>query len=111
MAAAYFKLVSLFFILLVISGLFYAILDTSLSWFFLDIVSWNLPFKGIIAKNVLHTLMLFASLFALFLLYPLLIFGVNLYTFSQIELNTAKHLKERILKIGKQKEIKGIAIE
>lgn len=111
MGAAYFKLISLSFTILVISGLFYSLLDTSLSWFFVDIVSWNLPFKGMAGKNVLHGFMLFATLFALFLLYPLWLFGVDLYAFSQTEVKTAASLKKRIAAIGRKKEIRGMAVE
>ena len=107
MGAAYFKLVSLSFFIFILGALFYSLLDSSITWFFVDIVSWNLPFKGVTAKNVLHTMMLFTSLFALFLLYPLLLFGVNLYAFSQTEVKTANYLKARIQRIGKQKEIRG----
>ena len=107
MGAAYFKLVSLSFLILVICALFYSLLDTSLTWFFVDIVSWNLPFKGMTAQNALHGVMLITTLMVLFLLYPLLLFSVSLYAFSQMEIKTAKHLKERIQKIGKQRKNKG----
>ena len=111
MGAAYFKLVSLSFIILVICGLFYSLLDTSLSWFFVDIVSWNLPFKGVSGKNVLHGFMLFTTLFTLFLLYPLWLFAIDLYAFSQTEVKTAANLKKRIAAIGRKKEIRGMAVE
>jgi len=111
MGAAYFKLVSLSFIILVICGLFYSLLDTSLSWFFVDIVSWNLPFKGVAGKNVLHGFMLFTTLFTLFLLYPLWLFAIDLYAFSQTEVKTAANLKKRIAAIGRKKEIRGMAVE
>ena len=94
-----------------ICGLFYSLLDTSLSWFFVDIVSWNLPFKGVSGKNVLHGFMLFTTLFTLFLLYPLWLFAIDLYAFSQTEVKTAANLKKRIAAIGRKKEIRGMAVE
>jgi len=111
MGAAYFKLISLSTIILVICGLFYSLLDTSLTWFFVDIVSWNLPFKGITAKNVLNGMMLFTYLIVLFMLYPLFLFSVDLYAYSQTEVNDARSLKDRIQQIGRQKEIRGMAVE
>jgi len=111
MGAAYFKLIALSFIILVISGLFYSLLDTSLSWFFVDIVSWNLPFKGVAGKNILHGFMLFTTLVTLFLLYPLWLFGIDLYAYSQTEVKTAANLKKRIAGIGRKKEIRGMAVE
>ena len=94
-----------------ISGLFYSLLDTSLSWFFVDIVSWNLPFKGIAGKNILHGFMLIATLFTLFLLYPFWLFSIDLYAYSQTEVKTAANLKKRIASIGRKKVIRGMAVE
>ncbi|MEM1124837.1 MAG: hypothetical protein AAGJ18_30645, partial [Bacteroidota bacterium] len=111
MGAAYFKLISIAFIMLLISALFYSLLDTSLTYFFIDIVSWNLPFKGIAAKNVLYFVMLFTSLTVLFLLYPLFVLGINLYAFSQTEVKEAKYLKAQIREIGLQKELRGMVME
>ncbi len=111
MSAAYFKLIAISFTLLFISGLFYSLLDTSLSWFFIDIVSWNLPFKGIAGKNILHGFMLTTTLFVLFLLFPLWLFGIDLYAYSQTEVKTAANLKKRIDAIGLKKEIRGMAVE
>jgi hypothetical protein len=111
MGAAYFKLVSLSFILLVLGVLFFSLLDTSLVWFFVDIISWNLPFKGISGTNVLHFLMLFTTLLVFFLLYPLFLFGIGLYSFSQTEVKEANALKAMVNEIGKKKEIQGIAME
>ena len=111
MGAAYFKLISFSLLIFIIMGLFYSLLDTSLSWFFIDIVSWNLPFKGMAARNMLNGMMLFTSLTLLFALYPLLLFGIGLYAFSQIEVKNETHLIQQINEIGRQKEIKGIAIE
>jgi uncharacterized membrane protein SpoIIM required for sporulation len=111
MGAAYFKLVSLSFILLVLGVLFFSLLDTSLVWFFVDIISWNLPFKGISGTNVLHFLMLFTTLLVFFLLYPLFLFGIGLYSFSQTEVKEANALKAMVKEIGKKKEIQGIAME
>ena len=111
LGAAYFKLISLTFIILLICGLFYSLLDTSLTSFFVDIVSWNLPFKGMAARNVLNGMMLFTSLTILFMLYPILLFSVDLYAFSQLEVKDARHLKSLIAQIGKQKEIRGMMVE
>jgi len=111
LGAAYFKLISLTFIIFLICGLFYSLLDTSLTWFFIDIVSWNLPFKGMAARNVLSGMLLYTSLLTLFLLYPILLFSVALYAYSQIEVKDARHLKSSIQQIGKQKEIRGMAVE
>jgi len=111
MGAAYTKLIGLAGILLVISAVFFGLLDTSLTYFFIDIVNWNLPFKGVAAENVLHIMMLFTTLTVLFMLYALLLFGVNLYTFSQVEMKGAGRLKARIQQIGKQKKIRGMAVE
>jgi len=86
-------------------------LDTSLTWFFVDIVSWNLPFKGMAARNILNSMLLFTSLTILFMLYPILLFSVNLYAYSQLEVKDARHLKGLIRQIGKQKEIRGMAVE
>ena len=86
-------------------------MDTSLTWFFIDIVSWNLPFKGMAARNVLSGMLLYTSLLTLFLLYPILLFSVALYAYSQIEVKDARHLKSSIQQIGKQKEIRGMAVE
>ncbi len=111
MSGSYMKLVVLSFLLLIICGLFYSLLDTSLTWFFVDIVSWNLPIKGEEGASLLHGLMVFTTLFVLFLLYPLLLIGVGLYYFSQKEMKEAKHLKAQIQRIGRRKEIRGIAME
>ncbi len=111
MGAAYTKLIGLMGILIVISGVFFGLLDTSLTYFFIDIVNWNLPFKGVAAENVLHTMMLFTTFIVLFMLYALLLFGVSLYTFSQAEIKGADSLKARIQQIGRQKEIRGMAVE
>ena len=56
-------------------------------------------------------LMLFAYIFAILLLYPLLLFCIQLYAFSQIEIKTAARLREKIQQIGNRKQIKGLAIE
>lgn len=111
MGAAYTKLIGLIGILLVISTVFFGLLDTSLTYFFIDIVNWNLPFKGVAAENVLHSMMLFTTLTVFFMLYALLLFGVSLYMFSQTEVKTAGTLKARIQQIGRQKEIRGMAVE
>ena len=111
MGGAYMKLVVLGFLLLVISSIFYSLLDTSLTWFFVDIVNWNLPFKGEAGSNLLHLIMVMIALFTLFLLYPLLIISVGLYYFSQKEVKEANYLKAQIQQIGHKKEIRGMAME
>ena len=111
MGGNYMKLVVVSFLLLLICGLFYSLLDTSLMWFFVDIVSWNLPVKGEAGRDLLHLMMAATTIFVLFLLYPLLVISVGLFYFSQKEVKEANFLKQRIQQIGKKKEIRGMIME
>lgn len=112
MSSGYMNLVILMLLLLVLCGLFFFMLNTGLVQFLVDnIVKTNLPVKGITGKNILHIVMMFTTIFALFLLVPLVLISVNLYGFSQTEIKEANHLKQRIQQIGKKKEIRGLAME
>ena len=118
LGAAYVKLVLLstvffLFFFFTLAALFSPLLGehTSLVYFIMDIINWNLPPGDHDGKNILHMLMLFAYIFAILLLYPLLLFCIQLYAFSQIEIKTAARLREKIQQIGNRKQIKGLAIE
>lgn len=118
LGAAYFKLTILsftffVFFLFILMGLFSPFLGegTSILYFFIDIINWNLPFKGENAAITLHVLMLFFSMLSFFLLYPFLLFGIGLFTFSQIEVNEANSLKASIQQIGKKREVLGMVKE
>ena len=112
MGSGYMNLVVLMLLLLVLCGLFFFMLNTGLVQFLVDnLVKANLPIKGITGKNILHMVMMFTTIFALFLLVPLVLISVNLYGFSQTEIKEANHLKQRIQQIGRKKEIRGLAME
>ncbi|MEM1122919.1 MAG: stage II sporulation protein M, partial [Bacteroidota bacterium] len=111
MGAAYTKLIGTTSLLLLICAVFFGLLNTSLTYFFIDMVNWNLPFKGVSADNVLHSFLCLLTFTVIFMLYGLLLFGVSLYAFGQSEVKTAEHLKAQIQQIGRQKKLRGMAVE
>ncbi|MEM9820130.1 MAG: stage II sporulation protein M [Bacteroidota bacterium] len=107
----YLQLLSLFFILMVTSFLFYSIMDSFLVWFYLDIIGWNFALEQEALNQLLYVSATFTSLLILCLIYCLFMYGMGLLYHTLIEIVDATDLKIRIDNIGKRRSIQGMKLE
>lgn len=104
-------LIGLYLLLVLISILFYAFMDTALLWFFFEMVGWNLSLEQTVMDQVLSMLLAFSSIFFMSLIYIIMVIGGGLVYFTLLEIEEAPSLKERIKHIGLRKRIQGMDAE
>jgi uncharacterized membrane protein SpoIIM required for sporulation len=92
--------------------LLYSIVNSSLMYFYLWMIGWNLSFASQAQLDgfVVVVMAFFAS-FAYFLVYMLFFTATGFLFFSLLEINEANSLMERIKQVGAARKIRGLARE
>lgn len=105
------RLTGLFFILLSIFWICMLSGSSQLWGFFAEIISMNINANWEYASYVSPFVYVFFTLFVLSMVFPLMVFGYNLFYYTLVEINEANNLKSRIEKIGIQKRAYGLEVE
>lgn len=107
----YNRALGLFFIILWVSLLFFAITDTTLLWFFLEIVTWVVYLPEQEMVELTTVLLTFTNVLVLQLIFVMALIGLGLLYFSLLEIREARHLLARIQSIGAHHRIRGLEKE
>jgi uncharacterized membrane protein SpoIIM required for sporulation len=94
------KLLGLYFTLFFIGSIYFFFIDSPLAYFYFEVLSWNVYLSAEDTQKLFIFLMMFTSISALQLVFPLLCIGFNLVYFSLKEIKYATHLKFRVQNIG-----------
>jgi uncharacterized membrane protein SpoIIM required for sporulation len=101
----------LFIMLTTLGLLFYSILDSSILWFFVDVIGWNISMEADGKEKLVAILLTFMAMVILLLVVAVWLLGIGLLYFTLVEIKEAPSLKEKIKSIGLGKNIQGIASE
>lgn len=107
----YGRSLGLFIMLAILGMLFYSILDSSILWFFVDLIGWNFSFEGDGKEQIVAILITFIAMVILLLVIPVWLLGMGMLYFTLVEIKEAPSIKEKIKYIGLGKSIQGIAKE
>ena len=107
----YARALGLFFILSCISILFFSIMDTTVLWFYFEMIGWNLAMDQDSMDNVLVILFSFTSVFVICMIIPLIFQSIALLYYTLVEIKEAPTLRRKIKTIGLSKKIHGMERE
>jgi uncharacterized membrane protein SpoIIM required for sporulation len=107
----YGRVLSLFLTLSLLGLLFFSIIDTSILWTFLDLISWVVQFEEEVMNELSIVILTFVTIFSLYMIFSMLLAGIGVLYYSLCELQEAGALRERIRQIGKKQDIQGIERE
>ncbi|HMQ49947.1 MAG TPA: stage II sporulation protein M [Saprospiraceae bacterium] len=105
------RFLGLYLLLFFSAFLFFLLIDTSLIWFFLDVISWLVHLKEEAMLNFSTIVLTFITLFIFQMLFAMVLLGIGLQYYTLKEIKEAETLRSRIRYIGQHKNIKGIEIE
>ncbi len=94
-----------------VSGLMLLLIDSPFTWFYVDVLQWNLNASDEGKVNVLLLTILFLGNAGLALALPLLLYGQVLEYYSAREVKEAAELSAEIESIGKQDRAYGLEME
>ncbi|MEM1321461.1 MAG: stage II sporulation protein M, partial [Bacteroidota bacterium] len=107
----YGSFIGLFFLLLSVGFLFYTFMDTTLLWFYFELIGWNLSLEQEALDKVGAVVLTFVSITVICLVYNMLVLGLCLFYYSLREIKEANSLFARIPTIGGGKRIQGMEKE
>ncbi len=107
----FWRLLGLFALLTVVGALFYSITGSTLLWFYIEFIGWNISLEASAKAELIAILMTFTAVMVLYLVIPMLAFGIGIMYFSMVEIKEAPSIKEKIKYIGLGKRIQGIEKE
>lgn len=98
--------------LLLVGWLIFSLTNSSLLYFYLWIVGWNMSFLAEARLDEIVVIMMtFVSTFSLFTIFSLIFTSIGFLFYSLLEINEANSLLERIKQIGNARKIRGMARE
>lgn len=89
-----------FFYIASISIIVLFLVDSPFTWFYLEIIQWNIEAEESTKKTIAVLSLIFVNHFGLALLLPLTIYAQVLEYHSALEVKTGKALEERVNQIG-----------
>lgn len=111
MSSGYAQGLNLVFFLFLLTLLFISIAGSALSYFTIDMLSWNLPISVSMKEEVITMLYIYFLAFAFCFCFSLFVIGGGLLHYSLHELYSARSLVDSIGKMGKQQKIRGLLKE
>lgn len=105
------RFLGLYLLLFFSAFLFFLLIDTSLLWFFLDVISWLVHLREEAMLNFSTIVLTFITLFIFQMLFAMVLLGIGQEYYTLKEIKEAETLRNRIGYIGQHKNIKGIEIE
>lgn len=104
--------VGAYMILLVIGWLIFSLANSSLLYFYLWLVGWNMSFLSQAQLDEMPVIiMTYVSTFSLFTIFSLIFTSICFLFYTLLEINEANSLIERIKQIGMARKIRGMARE
>jgi len=108
---AYSKALGLFLLLILVGFLAFSLADSTLAWFYLDLVTWIVHLEEPAMVNFSAVFLTFVTAFILYLVLSFILIGGGLLYYSLVEVKEAPALLERIQHIGPKRSIKGLEQE
>ncbi|MCB9275143.1 MAG: stage II sporulation protein M [Lewinellaceae bacterium] len=108
---SYGKALGLFLILMTVGYLFFALVDSALGWFYLDLITWVVHLSEAAMAELSAVVLTFVSIFILHLIYVMLFIGGGLLYYTLREAREAPALMDRIGQIRLRRNIKGLEQE
>lgn len=102
---------SLYITLILLSMLIFFIMETSLTWFFLDFLGWNIYGSEETFDKIVNSLLVFMTTFLLYSIGMMLMTGFGFLYFSLVEIKEAPWLKNAVEGIGGYRSIRGMERE
>jgi uncharacterized membrane protein SpoIIM required for sporulation len=109
--ANFFYMLGLHFIIFLVQYLFILVVGAPVLYFNLELVTMNLPADFFLLKDMPYLLYAFAAVVGMGMVYPMLVFGINLFYYHCEEMEQAVSLKSRIATIGIKKRAYGLEKE
>lgn len=98
--------------LLLVGFLVFSLTNSSLLYFYLWMVGWNMSFLSEAhLDELIVIIMTFVSAFSIFTIFSLIFTSIGFLFYSLLEINEANNLLERIKQIGQSRKIRGMARE
>ncbi|MCO6493698.1 MAG: stage II sporulation protein M [Phaeodactylibacter sp.] len=108
---SYSKVYGLFLILMLVGFLVFALADSTLAWFYLDLASWVILLEESAMQQFSAVFLAFITIFILYLVFAIILIGGGVLYYSLLEIKEAPALMERIKRIGQRRSIKGLEQE
>jgi len=102
---------SLSLLFLLVGLLFFSLVNTTLSWFYLDLFSWVVQLPKDAMAQFSAIVLTFISVWVLYFILAMVLISGGLLYYSLIEIQEAPQLRQRIQAIGSQQRIQGLEKE
>ena len=98
--------------LLLVGFLIFSLTNSSLLYFYLWMIGWNMSFLSqAYLDEIVVVFLTFVSGFSIFTVFSLIFTTIGFLFYSLLEINEANNLIERIKQIGMARKIRGMARE
>ncbi|MFZ6051992.1 stage II sporulation protein M [Halocola ammonii] len=104
-------MMGLHFIIFLVQFLFILVVGAPLLYFNLELVTMNLPADFFLLDDMPYLLYSFAAIVGMGMVYPMLVYGINLFYYHCEEMEQAVSLKSKIAEIGIKKRAYGLEKE
>ena len=91
---SYMRVLGLFFLLSLLGIVLFSIMDTTVFWFFLDLIGWVIHFDQEIMDQISVIALTFTGVYLIHLIFTLLLIGVGIQYFTLLEIKEAPELKK-----------------
>ncbi len=108
---SYSKSFGLFLILMLVGLLAFSLADSTLAWFYFDLITWVVLLEESAMQQFSAVFLAFITVFILYLVSSIILIGGGLLYYSLLEIKEAPALMERIQQIGRRRSIKGLEQE
>ena len=105
------KALGLFLILMLVGFLAFSLADSTLAWFYLDLVTWVVLLEESAMQQFSTVFLTFITVFILYLVFAIILIGGGMLYYSLLEIREAPALMDRIEQIGLRRSIKGMEQE
>lgn len=105
------KMYGLFFIISLVSLAFFILINTSIVWFYFEVIQWNFDAETSTLAAITKWFSIFLIIFIANIVIPLIIISMGLLYFSLLEVKEAGGLMERIASLGKKRRAFGLEVE
>ncbi len=105
------RIFALLLLLMLTGGLFFSLLDTGLTWTYLNLISWVVRLNSEQMEQFSAVVLAGLTYFFHFLIYGMIVTGFGLMYYSLVEIMEANQLNQRIREIGRKRQIRGLEQE
>lgn len=111
LGGGYWRGLALLSLLSLLGVTFMGLLDTGISWFFFQLLSWLVSFDQETMNEITVISLTFLNIYFVHLIFIMLVAGFALEYYSLREIMEAPFLKEQIKQVGQKQTIKGLEKE